>query len=78
MKLRTSLTVSRDGTLVDVSDGNLFHDVAAARALMQAMDDLIKEWGSGGCSFETTKTLLLERADELMRSWGFDSGEVVE
>ena len=36
MKLRTSLTASRDGSLVDATDENLIHDAAAAHALMEA------------------------------------------
>ena len=51
------------------------HDVAAAHALIQAMDDLIAKWGDGTCCIETAKGLILERASELMAQWGFDSGE---
>lgn len=38
MKLRTKLTASRDGSLVDATDENLITDAACAHALMQAMD----------------------------------------
>lgn len=65
MKLRTSLTASRDGSLVDATDENLIHDAAAAHALMQAMDEI------GGY---TTRFIQL-RADTIMREWGFDTGE---
>ena len=68
MKLRTSLTASRDGSLVDATDENLIQDAAAAHALMQAMDEF------DGAEYQ--RGYILHRASEILRSWGFDSGEV--
>ena len=78
MKLKTML--HKDGpqgrAFVDYIEGSeVDHDAVIAHALMQAMDDLIAKWGDGTCCIETTKGLMLERADELMSQWGFDTGE---
>jgi hypothetical protein len=67
MKLLTSLTASRDGSLVDATDENLIHDAMAAHALMQAMED------AGRYNFR--REWIEKRADEIMTGWHFDSGE---
>ena len=66
MKLRTSLTASHDGSLVDATDANLIADAACAHALMQAMDKM---------AWPAHRETLIERASEIMAEWGFDSGE---
>jgi hypothetical protein len=66
MKLQTSLTASRDGSLVDATDENLIHDAMAAHALMQAI--------YGHWNVKATQWIE-DRADELMAEWGFDTGE---
>jgi len=78
MKLKTSLTVSRDGSLVDATDENLIHDADAAHATMQAMDEVSKYLSTpdGYASAVDSIAAIRQRASELMRSWGFDSGEV--
>lgn len=73
MKLRTSLTASRDGSLVDATDENLIHDAAAAHALMQALVEVSEK---GEYVFPTNALIAVKRrADKLMRSWGFDTRE---
>jgi len=66
MKLRTSLTASRDGSLVDATDENLICDAAAAHALMEAMEQVLTI---------ATRDVIKQRADEIMAGWGFDTGE---
>lgn len=73
MKLRTSLTASRDGSLVDATDENLICDAAAAHALMEAM----KEFNHAGhARHQNPIYAAMCRADEIMAGWGFDSEEV--
>ena len=71
MKLRTSLTASYDGSLVDATDENLICDAAAAHALMEA----ITAWGKHP-GYQGGESWVKKRADEIMAQWGFDSGEV--
>lgn len=73
MKLKTSLTASRDGSMVDATDENLIHDAAVAHALMQALADAdIEDFESFS---STWVTQIMERADALLKQWGFDTGE---
>ena len=72
MKLRTSLTASRDGSLVDATDENLIQDAAAAHALMEAM----KEFNHAGHAlYQNPIYAAMCRADEIMAGWGFNAGE---
>lgn len=73
MKLRTSLTASRDGSLVDATDENLIHDAVAAHALMMAMEEVGAE--NRDYSWLACVEKIERRADEIMAGWGFDSGE---
>jgi len=66
MKLRTKLTASRDGSLVDATDDNLITDAACAHALMQAMAEFT--------GVEYQPDYILYRADVIMREWGFGEG----
>jgi hypothetical protein len=78
MKLKTSLTASRDGSIVDATDENLIHDAAAAHALMQAIKETRDNpylYGGTSGHPESVIEMIEERADELMAGWGFDSGE---
>ena len=71
MKLKTTM---RDGC-VHVSGccvERLVHDAAEGKALMQAMREREDEFSYDGYSHDKMR----KRADELMREWGFDSGEV--
>jgi hypothetical protein len=71
MKLRTSLTASRDGSLVDATDENLFCDAAAAHALMLAMEESVDSNSS-----RARMDALLLKAESIMAGWGFGSVEV--
>lgn len=76
MKLRTSLTASRDGSLVDATDENLITDAACAHALMQAIANKRHACSDRGqhdicVSLDT----VIRYADEIMAGWGFDSEE---
>lgn len=71
MKLRTKLTASRDGSLVDATDENLITDAACAHALLQAKNEVL-----ANVIYHDLRTLIDIRADEIMAEWGFDSGEV--
>ena len=71
MKLRTSLTASRDGSLVDATDENLIQDAAAAHALMMALE----RWAARHADHASYADHLLGHADEIMAGWGFDSEE---
>jgi len=73
MKLRTEMQdgcVHASGYCVDEDAVELrqaemlVHDAAAAHALMQALIEY------------SIPRMVIERASELMRSWGFDSGEM--
>ena len=66
MKLRTKLTASHDGSLVDATDENLITDAACAHALMLAM------------ALELPMPHLMavkEKADEIMAGWGYGEAE---
>lgn len=66
MKLRTSLTASRDGSIVDATDENLIHDAAAAHAYKKAV------------ALELSMPQMMAvnaKSDAIMAQWGFDSGE---
>jgi len=63
MKLKTSLTASRDGSIVDATDENLIHDTAAAHAFWIAIHE----------QSPRMRIKLHERALTIMRSWGFDT-----
>ena len=65
MKLKTSLTASRDGSIVDATDENLIHDTAAAHAFWIAIHE----------ESPRMRIKLHERALTIMRSWGFDNAE---
>jgi hypothetical protein len=71
MKLRTSLTASRDGSLVDATDENLIQDAAAAHALMMALE----RWAARRADHASYADHLLGHADEIIAQWGFDTGE---
>ena len=71
MKLRTSLTASCDGSLVDATDENLIHDTAVAHALMEALE----RWAARRADHASYVDHLLGHADEIMAQWGFDTGE---
>lgn len=67
MKLKTEL-VNHFPLMCDFDA--LKHDAAAAHALMQALKESSNMW------FSTQQNVLSwieERADELMREWGFES-----
>lgn len=71
MKLGTELIVEPDDgrlAFVNGSADEIEHDAAAAHALMMAMEEF------DGAEYQ--RDYILHRADELMREWGFDSGEV--
>lgn len=56
----------RTGRLTDMrGDDATIHDAAAAHALMHALSECARN-----------RQWILNRASELMREWGFDSGEV--
>lgn len=73
MKLKTSLTASRDGSIVDATDENLIHDAAAAHALLMAMAEFNH---AGHPQYQNPIYAAMCRADELMAQWGFEGGEV--
>jgi len=80
MKLKTTMIDAGNGKrFAESRDGaDIDHDAAAAHALMQAMDGL---WGLGpeavaSRSGSEIMREIMKDADSLMRSWGFDSGEV--
>lgn len=50
----------------------LKHDAAAAHALMQAIEEFWESPDGGGHEFDGVRCVQ-ERADELMREWGFES-----
>lgn len=75
MKLRTSLTASRDGSIVDATDENMIHDAACAHALKQAEREADALFNASTRWFRA-RAWINTRADELMHSWCFDSGEV--
>jgi hypothetical protein len=79
MKLRTSLTASRDGSLVDATDENLICDSMAAHALMQAMSEWWNASDDSGIdekqSPRETMQWVEARAQAIFREWGFDTGE---
>lgn len=72
MKLRTKLTASRDGSLVDATDENLITDAACAHALMLAVNHVDSPYQ--GLTHQAQ--WILRRADELMAEWGFDREKV--
>ena len=52
------------------------HDAACAHALMQAQDEFWKQDDLGDLDARDAVEMIGVRADELLREWGFDSGEV--
>jgi len=73
MKLRTELTPGRrGGHALGFNDGDREHDAAAAHALMKAIEMLQADWEGYGEPSPSSAVLM---ADELMREWGFDTGE---
>ena len=82
MKLKTTMIDAADGTrFAESRDGaDIDHDAAAAHALMQAMDEASKYLSTpdGYASAVDSIAAIRQRASELMRSWGFDSGEDAE
>jgi len=72
MKLKSEMQRLATITAPMGTDDDLFHDAAAAHALMQAMREREDEFSYDGYSHDSMR----KRADSLMRSWGFDSGEV--
>ena len=75
MKLRTSLTASCDGSLVDATDENLICDAAAAHALMMAMCQYESDFPLSAAAPQDVIQWIEKRADALLKQWGFDSGE---
>ena len=73
MKLKTTMIETTCGTLyADSQDGSdVDHDAAAAHALLRSIEDFTDKIYSS-----YARGLIEKRADELLRSWGFDSGEV--
>ena len=71
MKLRTSLTASRDGSLVDATDENLICDAAAAHR----SSAIISAWAARHADHASYADHLLGHADEIMAGWGFDTVE---
>ena len=70
MKLKCEFSPLRNGGhSMGFNDGDREHDALAAHALMQAME----EFGPEGYVCEVQ-----ERADSILREWGFNSGEEAE
>jgi hypothetical protein len=70
--------VHSGGCCIDTEDASpltvarLEHDAACAHALMLAMGGIRSEWVPDGPPILSE---IVTRADELLREWGFDSGE---
>jgi hypothetical protein len=67
MKLKTIMRIDGKFTAAVGDDEDMSHDAACAHALMRAMVNYMNP---------LKRQAVLDRADELMREWGFDSVEV--
>ena len=71
MKLKTFADESITGSNMDAFE----HDALAAHALMMALSQWLGVSTNDECAGNAV-TWIYHRADEIMRSQGFDSGEV--
>ena len=78
MKLKTMLRKDdfQGRAFVDYIEGSeVDHDAACAHALMLAQDEFWKQDDLGELDARDAVEMIGVRASELMREWGFDSGE---
>ena len=75
MKLRTEMYATNGGMRIDSFRVDSEHDALCAHALMMAVSEWLSVSTNDECAGNVV-TWIYHRADELMRSWGFDSGEV--